>query len=106
MKNIKELLKQEDIYLEDLSLDFLKRIQTLRRVKYSEEFIIDDDQWITLKEKLPFENINDVTLKKIIENLLVAKRLKHRYSDISLFDLLKNNTSYRFYPKSFYYLKF
>lgn len=103
MKNIREILEEEDIYLESLSFDFLKRIQKLIRIKYSEEFVIDDYQWCTLKEKLPFDNINDVTLKKVIENLLVAKHLKHRYSDISLYDLLINNTSYRFYPKSFYY---
>lgn len=75
------------------------------KTEFSEDFKLSREQLITLKEELPFENINDVTLKKIIENLVVAKHLKRRNNDKSLFELLEKNYSYRFFPSSFYYFK-
>lgn len=104
MEGISKILQKENIYLEKLSIEFCKRIQRLR-TEFSEDFKLSSEQFITLKQELPFDNINDVTLKKVIENLLVSKHLKRRDSDKSLYELLQSDTSYRFYPKSFYYSK-
>lgn len=104
MENINVILQKENICLEDLSIGICRRIQKLN-LEYSEDFKIPEVEWNDLKEKLPFENINNVTLKKFIENIVVSKHLKHKSTDFSLFELIYNNQSYRFYPKSFYYSK-
>ncbi|WP_238907164.1 hypothetical protein [Clostridium sp. YIM B02506] len=105
MENIRDILQREDIYLKNLTYDFCKRIQTLRRIEQSEEFAIANEQLISLKQELPFENISEPTLKKVIGNLLVSKHLKRRDNDKLLYELLQSDTSYRFYLKSFYYSK-
>ncbi|ADL52648.1 hypothetical protein [Clostridium cellulovorans] len=103
--NIYIIFKTENIILENLSIDFIRRIQKLK-TGFSEEFEFPKAQWNSLRNKLPVTyNIYDTTLFKIAENLIVAKHLRHRTTDESLYDLIENNPSYRFYPKSFYYSK-
>ena len=104
MEKIETIFNKENICLRNLTIEFSKRMQRLRS-EYSEDFQICDEDWVKLKEELPFENINYVTTKKVMENLIVSKHLKHRATDKTLYELLENNSSYRFYPKSFYYSK-
>lgn len=104
MEKIESILDAEHIILEDLSLRFLRRILNLN-MEISESFILSKEESIILRKKLPFERVNEPTLKKLVENLLVTKCLKNRRSDESLYELLKKNPSHRFYHDSFYYSK-
>ncbi|MGE7935099.1 hypothetical protein [Viridibacillus arvi] len=113
MGNIKDIIQEESVIMPSITtpvtmnaeneLYFMKRIQGLK-TGYSAEFDYTESDFDDISKDLPL-NYVEVTLKKVICNLIVANRLRNRKTDETLLEILKNNPSFRFYKKSFYYAK-
>lgn len=113
LENIKEIIKEESVIVPSITspvtmnaekeMHFMKRIQGLK-TGYSAEFYYTESDFDEISKDLPL-NYVEVTLKKVICNLIVANRLRDRKTDETLLGILKNNPSFRFYKKSYYYSK-
>lgn len=110
-KNIQAIIKKESVIMPSITtpmnaeneMYFMKRVQGLK-TGYSAEFDYTESDLEEISKGLPLKYV-EVTLKKVLCNLVVANRLKHRRTDETLLEILKNNPSFRFYKNSFYYSK-
>jgi len=98
MKTFKELVDIEGMVFPNSH--GVKRVQRFSPDE-SPCFLLDDESRELLMRKLPFDKINEPTLKKFAENIIVLNRQKHRVSDKSRM-VLMNEANYSYSGESFY----
>lgn len=99
MKTFKEIFDKEN--MEMPNENGIKRVQSFNS-NVSVDFILDDELREFLKRNLPFAKINEPTLKKIAENILILNRQKHRISDKTRLSLM-NEPVYQGYRNTSFY---
>ncbi|HFU5941010.1 Uncharacterised protein [Enterococcus durans] len=87
---------------EILSDEGVMRALQRKSFEYSTDFFLDTISDEFIKEHCALEAM-PLLRKKLAEHLMVAVCLKRRKSDKSLLDLLIRNSSYSYYPTSFYW---
>ncbi|MDS4841456.1 hypothetical protein RQ087_10925 [Streptococcus pneumoniae] len=98
MKTFKELVDIEGMVFPNSY--GVKRVQRFNPEE-SVNFLLDKASRELLKRKLPFDKINEPTLKKFAENIIILNRQKHRVSDRTRM-VLMNEVNYSYSGESFY----
>lgn len=99
MKTFKEIFDKEN--MEMPNENGIKRVQSFNS-NVSVDFILDDESREFLKRNLPFAKINEPTLKKIAENILILNWQKHCISDKTRLSLM-NEPVYQGYRNTSFY---
>lgn len=98
MKTFKELVDIEEMVFPNSY--GVKRVQRFNPDE-SPLFLLDDPSRELLKRKLQFDKINEPTLKKFAENIIVLNRQKQHVTNKSRI-VLMNEVNYSYSDESFY----